>query len=51
VFLFSTEIIDHGGRRGDAMQALARWWHPVAYIEARDVLHRAMCITPYHPVT
>jgi hypothetical protein len=40
--VFSTEIVDHGGRRGDAMQALARWWHPVASSEALDVLHRAI---------
>jgi hypothetical protein len=24
------------------VQALARWWHPVASSEALDVLHRAM---------
>jgi len=36
------EFVDHGGRRGDTAQALARWWHPVASIEALDVLHRAM---------
>jgi hypothetical protein len=29
--------------QGDAMRALARWRHPVASIEARDVLlHRVM---------
>ena len=47
--MFSTKIIDHGGRRGNAMRALARWRHPVASIEARDLLHWAMRITPYHP--
>ena len=51
--MFSTEIVDHGGRCGDAMQALAldQWWHPVASIEAQDVLHRhrAMRIAPYRP--
>jgi len=41
------EFVDHGGRRGDAAQALARWWHPVASIEALDVLHRAMRPTSY----
>jgi len=41
--VFSTEIVDHGGRRGDAMQELARWRHPVASSEALDVLHWAMC--------
>ena len=37
-----TKIIDHGGRRGDAMQALAQWQHPLASSEALDVLHWAM---------
>jgi hypothetical protein len=36
------EFVDHGGRRGDTAQALARWLHPVASSEALDVLHRAM---------
>jgi len=36
------EIVDHGGCRGNAMQALARWWHPLASSEALFVLHRAM---------
>jgi len=40
VFLF--EFVDHGGRRGDTAQALARRRHPVASSEALDVLHRAM---------
>jgi hypothetical protein len=40
--VFSTKIVGHGGRRGDAMRALARWRHPVALSEALDVLHRAM---------
>ena len=40
--MFSTKFVDHGGRRGDAMRALARWRHPVASSEAQDVLHRAM---------
>jgi hypothetical protein len=30
--VFSTEVIDHGGR--DAMQALTRWRHPLASSEA-----------------
>jgi hypothetical protein len=41
------EIVDHGGRRGDTAQALARWWHPVASSEALDVLHRAMRLASY----
>jgi hypothetical protein len=36
------EFVDHGGRRGDTAQALARWLHPVASSEAPDVIHRAM---------
>jgi hypothetical protein len=36
------EFTDHGGRRGDTAQALARWRHPVASSEALDVLHREM---------
>jgi len=40
--VFSTEIVDHGGRRGDAMRALARWQHPLASSETLVVLHRAM---------
>jgi hypothetical protein len=41
--VFSTEIVDHGGHRSDAMRELARWRHPVALSEALDMLHRAMC--------
>jgi hypothetical protein len=40
--VFSTKIVNHGGRRGNAMRALARWQHPLASSEALDVLHRAM---------
>jgi len=40
--VFSTEIIDHGGRRGNAMQALAQWQHPLASSEALVVLHQVM---------
>jgi hypothetical protein len=36
------EFVNHGGRRGDTAQALARWQHPVAYSEALDVLHPSM---------
>jgi hypothetical protein len=41
------EFDDHGGRRGDTAQALARWWHPVASSEALDVLYWAMCPALY----
>jgi len=40
-------IVDHGSRRGDLTQALARWRHPLASSEALDVLHRAMCLALY----
>jgi hypothetical protein len=48
--VFSTEIFDHGGRRGDAMRAPARWRHPVALSEALDVLHRAICPVLYRRI-
>jgi hypothetical protein len=41
------EFFDHGGRRGDTVQALNQWWHPVASSEAPDVLHRVMRHTSY----
>ena len=41
-FVFSTKIIDHGGSHGDVMQVFTRWRHPVASIEAQDVLHPVM---------
>ncbi len=41
------ELVDHGGRRGDTAQALARWLHPVASSEALDVLYQAMCPASY----
>jgi hypothetical protein len=37
------EFVDHGSRRGNTVQALTQWWHPVALSEALDVLHWAMC--------
>ena len=45
VFVLSVlfEIVGHGGCRGNAMQAFARWRHPLALSEALDVLHWAMC--------
>ena len=42
--MFSTEFIDPGGHRGDAMQALAQWRHPMAPSEARDVLYWASLV-------
>jgi hypothetical protein len=48
--MFSTEIADHGGRRGDAMRSLARRRHPVASSEALDVLHRVICPVSYRRI-
>jgi len=48
--VFSTKIIDHGGRRRNAMQALTQWRHPVASSEAQDVLHRAMRPTSHRRI-
>jgi hypothetical protein len=44
------ESVDHGGRRGNTAQALARWLHPVASSEAPDVLHREMCPALYRRI-
>jgi hypothetical protein len=44
---YFNEFVDHGNRRGDMAQALARWRHPVASSEALDVLYRAMCPASY----
>jgi hypothetical protein len=40
---------DHGGRRGDTAQALARWQHLAASYEATVALHQAMLIALYRP--
>jgi hypothetical protein len=48
--VFSTKIVDHGGCRGNAMQALARWRHPLISSKARDVLHRAMSPALYRHI-
>ncbi len=40
--MFAAKINDLGGRRGNAVQALAQWRHPVASSKAWDVLHQAM---------
>jgi hypothetical protein len=42
------EFVDHGGRRGNTAQTLARWLHPVASSETPDVIHRAMRPASYH---
>jgi hypothetical protein len=42
VFFFLFEIVNHGGCRGNTVQALAQWRHLVALHEATDALHWAM---------
>jgi hypothetical protein len=41
------EFFDHGGHRGNTVQALAQWRHPVASSEALDMLHQTMCPASY----
>jgi len=36
------EFVDHGGRRGDTAQALARWRHPLASSEALGCIAMAI---------
>jgi hypothetical protein len=48
--VFSTEIVDHGGRRGDAMRALDRWRHTLASSEALVVLHWALRPTSHRRI-
>jgi hypothetical protein len=40
--VFAAKIDDLGGHRGNVMQALALWRHPVASSKAWDVLYWAM---------
>jgi hypothetical protein len=42
VFFFLFKIVNHGGRQGNTVRALAQWRHLVALHEAMDALHRAM---------
>jgi hypothetical protein len=44
------EFVDHGSRWGNTAQALARWQHPVAQIEALVVLYRAMRPVSYRRI-
>jgi hypothetical protein len=48
--VFAAKIDDLGGRRGNAVQALAQWRHPVAFSKAWDVLHQAVRPTLYHRI-
>jgi hypothetical protein len=47
---FFNEFVDHGGCQGATAQALTRWWHLLASIEALDVLHWAMHATSYRHI-
>jgi hypothetical protein len=48
--VFAAKIDDLGGRRGNAVQALPRWQHPVASSKAWDVLNWAMRTALYRPI-
>jgi hypothetical protein len=48
--VFAAKIYDLGGPRGNAVQALARWRHPVASSKAWDVLHWAMLPALYRRI-
>jgi hypothetical protein len=40
--VYAAKIDDLGGCRGNVVQALAWWRHPVASSKALDMLHRSM---------
>ncbi len=44
MFCVLFKIDDLGSCRGNTVQALTQWQHPVASSEALDALHQAMCI-------
>ena len=46
--MFFADFDDHGGRRGNTAQALARWRYLVASSEVWDVLHLEMLPASYH---
>ena len=48
--MFSTKFVEHGGRRGNVMQALTRWRHPLTLSEDQDVLHRMMRPASHRPI-
>ena len=49
MFLLDDDNDDHGVRRANMAQALARWWHLGASNEATETLNREMCLAPYCP--
>ena len=50
VWCVFNKFIDHGGCRGDTVQALAQWQHPVAPSEALEVLYQAMRPVLYYRI-
>jgi len=48
--VYSNDFDDHGGCRGDAVQTLAEWHHPVLSRETLDVLHWAMRPASYRRI-
>jgi hypothetical protein len=48
--VFSSKIVNHVGCRGNTAQGPARWWHPVAISEAKDVLNWVMHPALYHQI-
>ena len=50
VLCVSFEFVNHDGHRGNTVQALNQWQHPVALIEALDMLHQAMHPTSYRRI-
>ena len=50
-FVFCVVTInDHGGRRGNTVQVIDQWQHPVAMREALVVLHRAIRATSHRRI-
>jgi hypothetical protein len=45
------KFIDRGGHWANTAQAQARWRHPVASIEAQDVLHWVICPASYRCIS
>jgi hypothetical protein len=41
------KFVNHGGCRGNTVQALNQWRHPVASSEALDVLHQVISPSSY----
>ena len=50
VLVFYNKFINHGSRRGNAMQTLTRWRPLVASFKARDMLRQAMHPASHRPI-